>query len=137
MADYSALVVDHFERPRNSGRFDPAADVIEGSAGRRTDGVHFVLTARVEGEVISGTRFLALGCPHCIAAASWLGERLVGADRSTLQQWSWREVSGVLEVPTHKSGRLLVLEDAVRAMGADWLGKQAPADLSPTCDIPT
>ena len=121
---YSALVIDHFDRPRNVGRFESAADVIEGAADRRTDGAQFVLTARISGEFLSEVRFQAFGCPHCIAAASWLSERLAGADQAALAQWQWREAAVALEVPTEKRGRLLILEDAVRALAENW-GRKA------------
>ena len=120
MSRYAELVIEHFDRPRHSGRFEPAADVIEGSAGRLEEGVQFTLSARIAGDVIGDVRFSAFGCPHCIAAASWLSERLVGLGRQELAQWQWREVAAALEVPTEKRGRLLVLEDAVRALARQW-----------------
>jgi NifU-like protein involved in Fe-S cluster formation len=120
VAVYAAAVIDHFDRPRNAGRLQPAPDVIEGSAGRRTDGVEFHFTARVAGDVIDAVRVQTFGCPHSVAAASWLSERLVGMTRAQLQQWQWREAAQALEVPTEKRGRLLVLEDAVRALARNW-----------------
>jgi hypothetical protein len=55
-----------------------------------------------------------------VAAGSYLTTSLVGADRERLAQWSWREIAQALQVPTAKRGRLLILEDAVRAMSEDW-----------------
>ena len=126
MSRYSALVIDHFDHPRHSGQFEPAADVIEGTAGRFADGVQFTLSARIAGDVIADVRFRAFGCPHCVAAASWLSERFIGIGPQELAQWHWREVAAALEVPTEKRGRLLVLEDAVRALAADWALKLPP-----------
>lgn len=120
---YNALVVEHFERPRNVGLIAAGADTIEGVAGRMDQGTQFKLTARIEAGRIVAARFEAYGCPHCIAAASYLTERLRGATRGDLEQWSWRELAAVLDVPTAKRGRLLVLEDAVRALAADWRGR--------------
>jgi NifU-like protein involved in Fe-S cluster formation len=117
---YALRVVDHFERPRNTGRFAPAADVIAGAAGRAEEGVRFALSAKIADERITSMRFEAYGCPHCIAAGSWLTERLVGADRADLLAWSWREAADALEVPAEKRGRLLILEDAVRALAESW-----------------
>jgi NifU-like protein involved in Fe-S cluster formation len=128
--DYSDLVVEHFERPRNSGRFDAAADVIEATTGRHSDGVQFSFTARVSGDVIVGARFRAFGCPHCIAAASWLSERLIGARQPELTQWQWREAAELLAVPMDKRGRLLILEDAVHALAENWRGKAQNAERS-------
>lgn len=118
---YSAAVVDHFDRPRNVGRLEPAADVISARAGRREQGVEFVVSARIAGERISAVHFESYGCPHSIAAASWLSERLVGSTRSDLQAWSWREAAAALEIPAEKRGRLLILEDAIRALAEVWL----------------
>lgn len=122
--EYSDIVVDHFERPRNVGRFEPAADVIEGSAGRREQGAVFTLSAtlsaRVADSFIKSVRFKAYGCPHCIAAGSWLSERLVGCTQDELQRWSWREVAAATDIPPEKRGRLLILEDAVRALSEAW-----------------
>lgn len=118
--EYSGLVVDHFERPRNAGRFKRAADVIEGSAGHRDQGAVFTLSARVADSLIESVRFEAYGCPHCIAAGSWLTERLVGCTQEELRSWSWREVAGMIDIPAEKRGRLLILEDAVRALAEAW-----------------
>jgi NifU-like protein involved in Fe-S cluster formation len=118
--DYNALVVDHFERPRNGGRLEPAEDVIEGSAGKASQGAMFTLTARVADSRISAVRYEVYGCPHCVAAGSWLSEQLIGATIEELRAWSWRAAAQELQVPAEKRGRLLILEDAVRALAEDW-----------------
>ena len=117
---YSSLVIEHFESPRNVGAFAAAPDVITGHAGRRDHGAEFRISARVAGERIADARFETYGCPHCVAAGSLLTTLLIGADRERLEHWSWREIASVLQVPTAKRGRLLILEDAVRAMAVDW-----------------
>ena len=117
---YSAAVIDHFDRPRNAGRHEPADDVVTGSAGRREQGVQFVLSARVAADRIVAARFEAYGCPHCIAAASWLSEHLAGRSLAELRGWSWREAAQALQIPAEKRGRLLILEDAARAMAEAW-----------------
>lgn len=119
-SDYSSLVLEHFTAPRNVGAFTPAVDVIVGCAGRRDQGAEFRISARVADDKIAAARFEAYGCPHCVAAGSFLTTSLVGADPQRLEQWSWREIALALDVPTAKRGRLLILEDAVRAMAYDW-----------------
>lgn len=118
--DYSPLVLDHFNRPRNVGTLGPAADVLTASAGSREQGALFHVCARIQGKAITEARFETYGCPHCIAAASWLSERLNGATVEDLRQWSWREAAAALEIPAEKRGRLLILEDALRALAASW-----------------
>ena len=116
---YSDLVIDHFERPRNPGQWPPALDIITGTAGSVARGAQVTLSARIGG-VVREARFLAYGCPHLIAAASWLSERLRGCTQQDLSGWGWREAAEVLQVPAEKYGRLLVLEDAVQALLRDW-----------------
>jgi NifU-like protein involved in Fe-S cluster formation len=118
--DYNPLVIEHFERPRNVGMFVLADDVIVGRAGRREQGAEFALSAKVADEKIAAARFEAYGCPHCVAAGSWLAQWLIGADRERVRSWSWRELAEALEIPTAKRGRLLILEDAVSALAEDW-----------------
>jgi NifU-like protein involved in Fe-S cluster formation len=121
--EYSPLVIEHFERPRHVGNFEPAEDVILGRAGRRDQGAEFSISAKVADNKISEARFEAYGCPHCVAAGSWLAESLVGADRERVQRWTWRDLADALEIPIEKRGRLLILEDAVRALAEEWTKK--------------
>lgn len=118
--DYSPLVSDHFAQPRNAGRFAPGRGVVSGSAGSISQGTRFALSALIEGGRICALRQQVYGCPHCIAAASWLTERLIGASIDDLQRWQWRQAADALQVPAEKRGRLLVLEDAVRAIETAW-----------------
>jgi NifU-like protein involved in Fe-S cluster formation len=117
---YSPLVESHFRAPRNIGRFAPAADVLVGRSGSKDQGVEVVLSARIANGRIAALNHLVYGCPHTVAAASWLTEQIVGATLDDLTRWRWREVSTALEVPPEKWGRLLVLEDAVRALERTW-----------------
>jgi nitrogen fixation protein NifU and related proteins len=80
----------------------------------------FVLSARVTADRIEAVRFEAYGCPHCIAAGSWLTERLVGLTEPELRGWKWRAADDALKFPPEKRGRLLILEDAVKALSEAW-----------------
>ena len=124
MARYSPLVIDHFDRPRNTGRLPAAPDVIEASAGSVPQGTSFHLSARLSGESITAMQFEAYGCPHCIAAASWTAEHLVGSPIEALAQWDWRPVAQALEIPAGKRGRMLILQDAVKRLAE--IGLQRP-----------
>lgn len=117
---YSRVVVEHFARPRNLGTLGPGADVIEARGGDREQGAEFRLSARIADDRIVEARAGVYGCPHCIAAASWVAERLPGMRREALRAWRWRVVGAALEVPPEKRGRLLALEDAMHALAAAW-----------------
>jgi NifU-like protein involved in Fe-S cluster formation len=94
--------------------------ICHGRAGRQSDGAVVELTLRVADERIVAAAFRAYGCPHLIAAASWLAERLAGRTRAELEQWDWREVQEALSLPAAKIGRLLTLQDAARAAARNW-----------------
>lgn len=118
--EYTQVVVDHFQQPRNGGHFEAGEGVIRGVAGSVAQGTMFALSARIAEDRIEAVRFEAYGCPHCIAAGSWLSERLVGLTRAELNAWSWRDADQVLRFPLEKRGRLLILEDAVRKLSEAW-----------------
>lgn len=106
-----------------AGSLDPAPDVAIGRAGDREQGAEVVLYCRFAADRVAEARFRAFGCPHFLAAASWLTDRLRGADRGQLEAWDWREAAEALEVPAAKFGRLLTLQDAVRGVARNWSGK--------------
>ena len=57
-----------------------------------------------------------------IAAAAMLSlpaKMAVGRSALELLQWHWQLVQGDLEIPAAKRGKLLLLEDAVRAVAAE------------------
>ena len=122
---YGAEVRRRMASLAGAGAFEPAADVVTGLAGGREQGVEVVLQLRLDAGRVREARFRAFGCPHVIAAASWLTERLCGAGRDDLERWDWREAAAALEVPPAKFGRLLTLQDAVRAAARNWPGSRA------------
>jgi nitrogen fixation protein NifU and related proteins len=91
-------------------------------AGDAEQGARVRFEFQVEGGRVLEARFRAFGCPHFVASASWLTDRLRGAARADLEAWDWREAAEALEVPPAKFGRLLTLQDAVRAAARNWPG---------------
>jgi len=90
-------------------------DVRQGRAGRPADGTQVFFELRIADGIVKSARFSALGCPHTVAVAGWLcevleGSRLDAAAPGTPADWSRK-----FEVPAEKLGRLLIVEDALRA----------------------
>jgi NifU-like protein involved in Fe-S cluster formation len=112
---YSDLVVEHFLRPRNVGELPAGADTRRTRAGNRTTGAEVSFSMRIAGDAVAEVRFQAFGCPHFLAAASLATERLRGLPVAALGGWTAAETGRELAVPVEKRGRLLILEDAVRA----------------------
>ena len=105
-----------------AGSLPAGRDVVTGCAGDREQGAEVRLQLRVADGRVADARFQAFGCPHFLAAASWLTDRLRGAGPAQLEAWDWREAAAALEVPAAKYGRLLTLQDAVRAAARNWPG---------------
>jgi nitrogen fixation protein NifU and related proteins len=122
---YGAEVRQRMAQLSGAGTLAPGLDVAAGHAGHREQGAEVALQCRVAAGKVVEARFRAFGCPHFLAAASWLTDRLRGAGRDELGNWDWREAAEALEVPPAKFGRLLTLQDAVRAVAGNWPGGAA------------
>jgi NifU-like protein involved in Fe-S cluster formation len=121
---YGAEVLRRFRELPGAGDLAPDASstVIQGRAEAADDGARVLLALRLRGNVVAEARFRAYGCPYFIAAASWLTERLTGASRHQVAEWDWREAADALDIPPSRFGRLITLQDAVRAAAAAWPG---------------
>ncbi len=77
MEGYSDIVIDHFERPRNSGTLEDANAV--GYMTNPVCGDTLLLMLRVDGGRIAGVRWQSDGCAASIAASSLISELAAGA----------------------------------------------------------
>jgi NifU-like protein involved in Fe-S cluster formation len=117
---YSSRVRALFSAQDGAG--DPAAGagaLVSGEACALDRGVWVRFAARVDGGRFADFRFRAFGCPHTLAAASWVACRLRGALPDAVPTLGAEVLARELDVPAEKRGRLLVLEDALRALLAD------------------
>ena len=110
---YSARVRELFESPQHAGALEGALNVTVDDQGIRIS-----LFASVDQGKVSALRFLAWGCPHVIAAAEEFCASFEEKSVSELLEFSASDLMQSLSVPVQKSGRILVLEDAVRALGS-------------------
>lgn len=122
---YSPEVEKRFDAPARHGPLlAAAADRVAGAAGDADRGVHVRFEARVRAGRVAECRFQAYGCPHVIAAASWVAEH---AEGRRIDEAGWPDAHGLLArlaAPAHKLGSLLVVEDAYRAMLAEAGGRR-------------
>jgi nitrogen fixation protein NifU and related proteins len=78
MGQFSEILMDHFNSPRNSGRIEAPDRVgIAGTPGR---GPYVALYLRLAGDVISEARFQTHGCGVSIACGSMLTEMIIGRE---------------------------------------------------------
>jgi cysteine desulfurase len=117
---YSEEVLRRLHGLPGWGRLDGVPGRVTGRAGDREQGAAVELFLQVESGRILAARFEAFGCPHLLAAASWLVETLPGFDQARLAAWDWQQVAMALQVPAARFGRLLTLQDAARDAGRNW-----------------
>lgn len=117
---YGEEVRRRFALLPGAGELAPGEHVVQGSAGDREQGAAITLQFRIERGRVAAARFRAFGCPHFLAGASWLTDRFVGAHRTDLERWDWREAADTLQVPPAKYARFITLQDAVRAAARNW-----------------
>lgn len=118
---YGARVRALFEHPDHAGNLDRARQVLV-----EDQGVRLALAADVDRGRIRALRFRAYGCPHVIAAAEALCRRYEGRPAAELEAFEAAELMRELPVPAEKTGRILVIEDAVRALGKTLRGASDP-----------
>jgi NifU-like protein involved in Fe-S cluster formation len=112
---YNELVLQLFSRLPHAGRMPSADDVGEGHAGSPVEGAEVRFWLKCSAGRIQATSFLAYGCPHTVAAAAWMAQRARGLQLDAVASADWRAAESVLEIPPEKRGRLLIVEDALRA----------------------
>ena len=96
---YSAVVLEHFRRPRNRGTLAEPTMAQEGVNPLCGDRVKIEL--RIEGNTVREARFSANACAICVASASILTELLQGASLDEVETLSVDDLVGSLkaEIP--------------------------------------
>jgi hypothetical protein len=74
----------------------------------------------IEGGIVKDARVQAFGCPHTLDVAGWLCQELKGHTREALPPGTPADWAASRSVPVEKLGRLLVIEDALRACLLQW-----------------
>jgi hypothetical protein len=118
---YSSVVERHFAQPRHAGTLTGYFETtLSGAAGQREHGTEIVFHIGVDDGRIGEIAFQAFGCPHTIAACSVLTERLTGRPIESLDDVQPDELAVCIDLPVEKTGRLLVIEDALRKCRVAW-----------------
>ena len=109
---YSERVRELFAEPAHAGTLDGPRVRID------DQGVVIEFSAAVAAGHLEKLAFRAYGCPHTIAAAEAFCADFEGREVEALETFSAADLMQNLPVPHQKTGRILVLEDAVRSLGA-------------------
>jgi len=124
---YSEKVLDHYERPRNVGKFDnDDGSVGTGMVGAPACGDVMRLQIKVSEEgVIEDARFKTYGCGSAIASSSLLTEWVKGKTLKEAQQIKNQDIADELALPPVKVHCSVLAEDAIKAAIQDYQEKRS------------
>lgn len=120
-AAYSRQVVDYFTHTPHAGKpLGGDVNLFSGTAGDRERGTQIMFFARVVDGIVEQCGYQVFGCPHVIAACCLAAERLTGQPVGRLAEMAPETLIEALEVPIEKTGRILVLQDALLNCFRAW-----------------
>jgi len=121
---YSEQGMDHYENPRNVGKFDREdEDVGTGMVGAPSCGDVMQLQIKVEDGIISDARFKTYGCGSAIASSSLLTEWVKGRTLDEASSIKNTEIAEELALPPVKIHCSVLAEDAIKAAIKDYMEK--------------
>jgi cysteine desulfurase len=94
--------------------------VVHGEAGSPGEDAWVRFELLTKGDIVKDARFKVRSCPHTTDVVAWLSGQLRGRSRANLIPGTPPEWAAERGVPVAKLGRLLVVEDALRACLARW-----------------
>lgn len=92
------------------------------SASSSDRGARIDLSIGFSAGIIVEMRYRAWACPHLIAAAETLCAKRENGPLKALQYFDANELMQLLSIPVEKTGKLLLLEDAVNLLWEQHLG---------------
>ncbi len=98
----------------------PGEGWVSGEAGGPGEEIWVRFYLLPSGDIVKDARVQAFGCPHTLDVAGWVCRELPGRRRAALAPGKPAEWAASHSVPVEKLGRLLVIEDALKACMLRW-----------------
>jgi nitrogen fixation NifU-like protein len=119
---YSDKVIDHYENPRNVGKWDPDTDGVgTGMVGAPACGDVMRLQIKVnEDGIIEDAKFKTYGCGSAIASSSLLTEWVKGQSLDDATKIKNTDIAAELALPPVKIHCSVLAEDAIKAAIQDY-----------------
>tara|TARA_R110002126_G_scaffold59141_1_gene155391 strand:+ start:2765 stop:3142 length:378 start_codon:yes stop_codon:yes gene_type:complete len=119
---YSDKVIDHYENPRNVGKWDPDTPGIgTGMVGAPACGDVMRLQIKVDDDgIIVDAKFKTYGCGSAIASSSLLTEWIKGKTMADAAEIKNTDIATELALPPVKIHCSVLAEDAVKAAIKDY-----------------
>jgi nitrogen fixation NifU-like protein len=125
---YSEKVVDHYENPRNVGKFDNGdEDIGTGMVGAPACGDVMKLQIKVNPAtgLIEDAKFKTYGCGSAIASSSLVTEWVKGKSLDEALTIKNTQIAEELALPPVKIHCSILAEDAIKAAVDDYRAKHA------------
>jgi len=114
---YNEAVRAYFADPDHAGDLQGSfSQTLAAEVSESDGGAQVVLAAGIHAGSIAEMAFRAWGCPHLIAALELACEILVNQPVECLENFDSADITQNLAVPTEKSGRILLVEDALATL---------------------
>jgi nitrogen fixation NifU-like protein len=120
---YSNKVIDHYESPRNVGKFEITDDIGTGMVGAPACGDVMKLQIKVEDGIIVDAKFKTYGCGSAIASSSLVTEMIKGLTLAEAKKIKNNHIASELALPPVKIHCSILAEDAIKAAINDYQGK--------------
>ena len=121
---YSDKVLDHYENPRNVGKWDPADNIGTGMVGAPACGDVMRLQIKVDADgIVEYACFKTYGCGSAIASSSLVTEMIKGMTLDQADQIKNTDLAHELALPPVKIHCSVLAEDAIKAAIADYKSK--------------
>ena len=123
---YSDKVLDHYENPRNVGKFDENDENVgTGMVGAPACGDVMRLQIRVSDDgIIEDAKFKTYGCGSAIASSSLLTEWVRGKSLDQAREIRNTEIAQELCLPPVKIHCSVLAEDAIKAAVDNYRNKK-------------
>jgi nitrogen fixation NifU-like protein len=120
---YSDKVIDHYENPRNVGKFDIDETIGTGIVGAPACGDVMKLQIKVVDGVIQDARFKTYGCGSAIASSSLITEWVKGRTLDEAGEIKNSDIANELALPPVKIHCSILAEDAIKSAIDDYRKK--------------
>lgn len=122
---YSEKVIDHYENPRNVGKFDDDDSIGTGMVGAPACGDVMRLQIKVNQDgVIEDAKFKTYGCGSAIASSSLLTEWVKGKNINDAELIKNTQIAQELSLPPVKIHCSVLAEDAIKAAVKNYREKR-------------
>lgn len=122
---YNRALRRYFADPQHAGDLQGDFELtLVAEVSESDNGAHFVISAGIRGGIIAAMAYRVWGCPHLIAALERVCATFEGQPVAGIEKFDSADITQEMSVPVEKTGRILLLEDALATLWAQYAGTE-------------